>query len=111
MTNIHRIVRAACVVLSVATGICAEVRASDSPSATVRYHDLDVTTADGVRVLYQRLRAASRQVCRAYDSRELDRFAEWRACYDRALTDAVTQLDLPSLTAAHSRTGAHAGAS
>ena len=81
------------------------------PTATVRYSDLNLSTADGVRVLYQRLKAASRNVCRAYEGRELARVSSWRACYDEALTGAVTQLNIPNLTAAHGKPGPHAIAS
>jgi UrcA family protein len=86
----------------------AGAAAIELPTATVRYADLNLGTADGVRVLYQRLKTASRQVCRAYEGRELARVSAWRACYDEALTGAVTQLNIPNLTAAHGKPGLHA---
>jgi UrcA family protein len=73
------------------------------PSATVRYSDLNLTSADGVRVLYQRLQAASRQVCRAYEGQEMAQLTRWQTCYTHALDGAVAQLNLPALTSAHAK--------
>jgi UrcA family protein len=88
--------------------VCSSAGAADDstyvPTATVRYSDLNLTTEDGIRALYRRLEVASHQVCNSYDDeRDLERIAGYRACYDQALTGAVTKLNIPSLTAIHGK--------
>jgi UrcA family protein len=109
----HNAYLAALTALCVLTGSLVSSSAgaagvADFPTATVRYSDLNLTNTDGVRVLYQRLKAASRQVCRTYEGPELARIADWRACYDRALNGAIAKLNVPILTSMHSKSGERA---
>ena len=113
MSNVRNvsfaIVTALCALSSSLVSSEAGASASDPgiPTATVRYSDLDLTTTDGLHVLYQRLRVASRQVCRAYEGPELTQFSHWQACYNQALNGAVTQLKLPGLTSLHVKSSPH----
>jgi UrcA family protein len=70
-------------------------------AVTVRYTDLDLSGRDGVEALYKRLTAASRQVCHAYASRQLERQIRWRTCYQTALDGAIEAIDLATLTVLH----------
>ena len=64
----------------------------------VRFADLDISTAEGARTLYERIAAAARSVCRDTDSRIE------HACRARAIADAVAGVGSPLLTAAHRST-------
>ena len=60
-----------------------------SVSVAVRVAELNLESAAGTRVMYQRLSAAARQVCGRAEVRELREWALIDACYQRALADAV----------------------
>ena len=113
MSNVRNaffaIVTALCALSSSLVSADASASTSDPgiPTAMVRYSDLDLTTTDGLHALYQRLRVASRQVCRAYEGQELTQFSRWQACYNQALDGAVTQLKLPGLTSLHIKSSPH----
>lgn len=95
---------------TLASGLIAtSIHAQDIvvPTATVHYGDLNLNTGNGVSVLYQRLRAASKQVCRAYEGRELAKIGKWQACYDQALSAAVRKVNLETLNALHRKVTAH----
>jgi UrcA family protein len=70
--------------------------ASPVPQATVRYAKRADTTH-----LYARLQAASQSVCRQHEGKELRHVTETRACYDRALNDAVAKVGDSALSALH----------
>ena len=65
---------------------------------TVRFVDLDISTADGAQTLYERIVVAARSVCRDTDAR-LE-----RDCRARAIADAVGRVGSPLLSAAHRST-------
>jgi UrcA family protein len=68
------------------------------PSKTVRYSDLDVSTVEGAKALYQRIRAAARHVCDlSIGGDAVLRVAE-KACVDTAIDNAVRKVDAPALT-------------
>jgi UrcA family protein len=71
-----------------------------SRSIKVSYADLDLSTAAGAATLYSRIRSAARQVCGPegviyYDMRG------WKRCFNGAVSDAVTKVNSPRLTALH----------
>jgi UrcA family protein len=70
-------------------------------SETVRYDDLRLTSQVGVAVLYGRLRGAAERACAPFESQQLSAKARYRACYDEALSKAVTAVDHPGLTQYH----------
>ena len=47
-----------------ASTVAAPARVGDLPAKTVRFADLDLTTAVGAQTLYGRIRTAARIVCR-----------------------------------------------
>jgi UrcA family protein len=86
-------------VLTLAPSFAADL---DAPrEVAVYYQELKMNTDHGAAALYSRLRAASRQVCSAYDSRELRQRAVFKACFDHALTNAVATVNRTGVTALH----------
>jgi UrcA family protein len=76
----------------------AVAAATDAPSVTIRFADLNLNTAAGARTLYQRISGAARLVC-GPDGRGFDEAREWRGCYEQAVRNAVTQVHNPLLRA------------
>jgi len=72
-----------------------------APSVTVRYHDLNLNSPQGVASLYGRIRGAAEQVCRSMESRDLTRKAEWQQCFNHAVADAVRTVNNAPLSAYH----------
>jgi UrcA family protein len=65
----------------------------------VRFADLDLSSEAGVKTLYRRIRSAAESVCAPLGgARELARQAQWRACRDTAIADAVAEIDHPMLS-------------
>ena len=54
-----------------------------------------------VAALYSRLQVASRQVCSAHRDRDIASMKDYRACYSKALEDAVGAVNQQTLTALH----------
>jgi len=70
----------------------------------VQYADLNIQNEAGARVLYQRLKDATAEVC-DMDSyaknRSLSRFNSTKQCYSETLTQAVNKIDSDVLTSIH----------
>ena len=104
--------------LAAATGVallCAPAQARSffdveiptvAPTVAVNYADLDLTTDAGVQALYRRLQVAAKRVCRSFEGREIGKGTKRRACYDQALSDAVTKVNLEMLSALHKNASA-----
>jgi len=67
----------------------------------VYYDELNMNSDRAAATLYSRLRAASRQVCSALDSRELRQRAAFNACFEHALSNAVERVNRTAVTALH----------
>lgn len=105
-------VRTLLVGLAASASLAAQAGEPAQPSevvtrVTVGYADLDLAAPDGARTLYSRLRAAAHEACGpAPLVREHREWADYRACYDRALNEAVRKVDSQQLYALHAeRTG------
>jgi len=72
---------------------------SDAPQATVKYGDLNVASPEGTAVLYARIRHAARNVCLQFDGDHLDASGQREACINKAISDAVTKVNAPALSA------------
>jgi UrcA family protein len=70
-------------------------------SVTVRYHDLNLNSPEGVASLYGRIRVAAEQVCRTLESRDLMRKAQWQDCFSHAVANAVKAVNNAPLSAYH----------
>lgn len=70
----------------------------DPVSLTVKYADLNLASPSGARVLYERIRAAAQGAC-SYFWFKTD--ADEARCVNSAITNAVTKVDQPALTAVY----------
>jgi len=71
-------------------------------SVVVDYSDLDLGEAKDAQVMYARLTAAASTACgNESTARDLRRAADFRACRERALNDAVVGVDSARLQALH----------
>jgi len=68
------------------------------PQQVVRFGDLNLTSSEGVSVLYRRIHSAANEVCGGADTRELARVAATKACVDSAISQAVAAVNNPLLT-------------
>jgi UrcA family protein len=70
---------------------------------SVTYGDLDLNSTYGAATLYGRLKNAAREVCVPFDGRDLNNRMLWKKCYDHALTEAVSSVNKPTVTALHNQ--------
>jgi UrcA family protein len=71
----------------------------DVPTVKVSYAGLDLASPDGAEILYRRLKGAAERVCGPLDRRNLSQLARWSACYDKALSDALSHVNQEQVTA------------
>ncbi len=88
------VLAAGTLIVALSTG----ARAADVPQAHVKYADLDLSSAAGAKVLYQRIRVAASLVCGNPDQRDLARFEQAKTCADKAIAGAVTAVGNDTLT-------------
>jgi UrcA family protein len=67
----------------------------------VQFSDLDVSKIEGAKTLYARLRYAAKAVCMPLESAGLWGDAQHRACMDKAIADAVANVNRPVLSQYH----------
>jgi UrcA family protein len=72
--------------------------AQDVPHKTVKFNDLDITTPDGAKVLYKRIRAAARDVCEVSTGNDPIMRIGTKVCIDKAVDKAVKDVNAPMLT-------------
>jgi UrcA family protein len=78
--------------------------AADPPtevSMSVKYVKADLQNPASAEALYHRIQHAARQVCQLPTVREVDLYRLYKACYDRAVDNAVANVDAMELTAVH----------
>lgn len=81
-------------------------------SVTVRFADLDTTSAQGAAVLYRRLKSAAENVCHDLQpGRQLARMRPYADCTHQALSGAIVKLALPAVTAYAESRGVPSGES
>jgi UrcA family protein len=74
---------------------------ADVPQHAVHYSDLDVSREPGATVLYHRIASAATLVCTALDGADLASKMRYKACVNKAVTDAVTTAGQPMLVAVY----------
>jgi len=81
--------------------VAGEVTVSDEgiPTVTVDLSGMDLSTSKGATLLYHELKSAAAQVCRSLEDRALSLQAQRQKCYNKALSEAVVDVDRPLLTA------------
>jgi UrcA family protein len=76
-------------------------------SVRVKFSELDTAKPAGIEMLYQRIRAAADTVCIERGVRDLQSGIAGRKCKAQAIERAVSDVNLPRLTAMHrARAGA-----
>lgn len=83
-----------------AAAFAAPNRAGDLVTKTVRFGDLDLSTAVGAEALYDRIRSAARFVC----GDSALSFKAMHECRTRAVEDAVRGVGNPLLSSVHRST-------
>ena len=80
-------------------GLCSVAAADPSAeSRTVKFADLDLSSAAGAHALYRRIRAAAQLACSHYFfATDTDR----EHCVREATSDAVTRINQPALSAVY----------
>lgn len=74
------------------------------PSVKVQYASIDVNHPEGQKLLYRKLKQASHQVCGSINIKEAGsafRVAQNRLCAKRALSRAVKQVGIDSVSEMH----------
>jgi UrcA family protein len=94
-----------CVVLAATAALGSTAALAGEPttaqSLRVTYMQADLQNAESAEKLYKRLRRAARMVCEQPTAREVERYREFKSCFDRALDNAVTNVGATALTAVH----------
>ena len=77
----------------------------DMEMVSVSYAELDISKPAGAEVLYDRLQRAAKEVC-GLNVRPSSAFyavnaADWKACYEVALSRAVAEIDAPLVKEQH----------
>jgi UrcA family protein len=65
--------------------------------STVKYADLNVSSASGAAALYARINLTANDVCRTLDGRDLASKTHFDRCVHKAIADAVNKVDQPAL--------------
>jgi len=70
---------------------------------SVNYTQSDLSDPAATAELYRRIQRAARIVCEQPVALEIDRYMEFKKCYDRAVDTAVANVGASALTAVHHR--------
>jgi UrcA family protein len=89
------------IVAATLIGDIAAAKERDAASTVVNYTDLDLTRSVDTARLYARLKYASQKVCNSYDSRELRTRDLYAECVDKALNNAVAEVNDAKLSSLH----------
>ena len=73
------------------------------PNKDVSYEDLDINTAAGARVLYERIGKAAREICEAFRSMDSLYEKPFEACYAKTVADSVAAIDSAMIRQVHAR--------
>ncbi len=107
--NFHP-VRHALVCAALAAGLSVHASFANAEEITdervVIYQESTLSNDEGAAQLYDRLQAAAREVCRGVRGRDAGSAKQYRACYDKALADAVADVNQQTLTSLHDRADA-----
>jgi len=77
--------------------LTAVAKDADVPRHAVHYGDLDVSQTPGATVLYRRIASAAEKVCSRFDRDDLHSKQVFKACVHKAIEDAVTAVNQPTL--------------
>jgi len=94
----------AMVLVSVAT-VSAASTLEAPEQRTVKFGDLNLATDSGVALLYARIRSAAREVCEPANVWNLSDLLASKDCADRAVEQAVEDINVPLLKTYHRTQG------
>ena len=103
MTLVTKIIIALAATCSVTLATAAAVQQDPRTGIVtekVAFPDLNLEDAAGAQALYARIKAAATRVCYATVPDYTNRRG-WKACYNKALSDAVATINRSQLTAVH----------
>jgi UrcA family protein len=86
--------------------LCGTVQAAEVPhydTTIVAYGDLNLDSAQGTKVLYARLRNGAEDVCSSFEGRNLFFKKLWQSCFEKAVANAVVQVNRAGLTTLHNQ--------
>lgn len=104
MNSLRRAFCAACTTGLLLAAPAMAAAPMDEFEIRVKYGDLDIEHATGVRVLYDRLQHASARACETGSYRELgslQRVRASQACYEELLDSLVAKVGSDALQALH----------
>jgi UrcA family protein len=90
--------------LLVSQSTLAAAPVDEVPSKTVRYHDLNLNSPEGIASLYGRIHTAALDVCKSAEGpwhQNLESWIEWDRCVNHAVADAVQSVHNEKLGAYH----------
>jgi UrcA family protein len=107
MLPLHKIALRMIALLAIPTLLVSEsafaaARVEEVPSKTVRYHDLNLNSPEGVASLYERIHAAALDVCKSSQGpwrQDLESWTEWDWCVNHAVANAVQSVRNEKLSA------------
>jgi UrcA family protein len=102
-SNFH-VIALILMLLLIAGATMTAARADEEPSVTVRFHDLNLKSLEGVASLYERIHAAAVDVCHAAEvSQPVNRALaiESDTCISHAVANAVHTVHNEKLSAYH----------
>lgn len=88
--------------LNLGAALPAAADGFDAVTAIVKYRDLDVSRSPGAAALYGRIHAAAQKVCLPFEGRGVSDKTHMTACVKKAIADAVTTVNEPTLFAIYS---------
>jgi UrcA family protein len=100
-----------CVAACAGAGAVASPAANVAGAVTVTYSQAELAREDGAKQVYRRIEAAAREACGTFDIRELANWQIAQSCYQRAVNDAVLQVNATRLTEIHRTRSQHSSPS
>ena len=77
----------------------ALTQASEPPSLTVKFGDLNLANDAGAEHLYRRINHAALEVCEPLDGHQLEQGIRFRACVKESIARAVSSVNQAKLSA------------
>jgi UrcA family protein len=100
MKNLITLVATATVAVGMLPTARADFSSDEARTVAVRFADLDTTRAPGAQMLFRRLNAAARSVCRDQGlDRSLEQKHSFEQCVHAALGQALAEIDVPAVNA------------
>ena len=91
---------ASALLLAAAPAVSVSAEPVQTSSAIVKYSDLNLSSHEGAKAMYQRLKMTARNLCGDEpDIREIGAQASWRTCVNGIVDSAVGSLNDPMVAA------------